>query len=155
MEAANRGASRARGLSVGLGISLPNEQGVNEYVSRELAFEFHYFFMRKFWLVYLAKALCVFPGGFGTLDELFELLTLTQTGTSRRPRPIILFGEEYWNEVVGWQTLVDWGVISEGDLDLFRICGNVDEAFEHLTAELTRLHSLGSPEPSDPEPPTR
>ncbi|MDH3283996.1 MAG: TIGR00730 family Rossman fold protein [Acidobacteriota bacterium] len=142
MEAANRGASEARGLSVGLGISLPMEQGVNSYVSRELAFEFHYFFMRKFWLVYLAKALCVFPGGFGTLDELFELMTLTQTGTSRRPRPIVLYGGEFWNKVIAWDTLVEWGVINHDDLDLFRVCSTVDEAFEFLTGELTRLHAL-------------
>jgi uncharacterized protein (TIGR00730 family) len=144
MEAANRGASAARGLSVGLGISLPLEQGVNRYVSRELAFEFHYFFMRKFWLVYLSKALCIFPGGFGTFDELFELLTLTQTGTSRRKRPIVLFGEEFWQSVVNWDALVDWGVVNAEDLDLFRTCSSVDEAYEFLVAELTRLHGLES-----------
>ncbi len=153
MEAANRGASEARGLSVGLGISLPMEQGVNRYVSRELAFEFHYFFMRKFWLVYLAKALCIFPGGFGTMDELFELLTLIQTGTSRRRRPIVLFGEEFWREIVDWDALARWGVIDESDLGLFRICSSVDEAFDYLVRELTALHALDAAPPNDAQPP--
>ncbi len=142
MEAANRGASRARGLSMGLGISLPMEQGINEFVSRELAIEFHYFFMRKFWFVYLSRALVVFPGGFGTLDELFEVLTLIQTHKASRPRPVVLFGREYWEKVVGWQTLIEWGVIDRGDLDYFRIVDTVDEAYDHLTAELTRIHGL-------------
>ena len=142
MQAANEGASRAAGVSVGLGISLPFEQGVNEFVSRELAFEFHYFFMRKFWFVYLAKALAIFPGGFGTFDELFEVLTLMQTGKSSRPRPIVLYGAEFWENVVDWDLLVEWGTISKEDLDLIRICGSVDEAFEHLTGRLTALHDL-------------
>lgn len=142
MEAANRGASRARGLSVGLGISLPMEQGVNEFVSREVAFEFHYFFMRKFWFVNRARALVVFPGGFGTCDELFEVLTLVQTGKTSRPRPIVLFGRSFWETVINWQALVDWGVIDPGDLDLMKVCDTVDEAFDFLTHELARLHSL-------------
>jgi hypothetical protein len=142
MEAANRGASRARGLSVGLGISLPHEQGINEFVSRELAFEFHYFFLRKFWFVYLAKALIVFPGGFGTLDELFEILTLVQTGKTSTPRPIVLYGREFWEGAVNWGQLVEWGVIDQPDLDLFRIVDGVDEAFEYLAEELTRRYQL-------------
>ena len=142
MEAANRGASRARGLSMGLGISLPLEQGINEYVSRELAFEFHYFFMRKFWFVYLSRALVVFPGGFGTMDELFEVLTLLQTHKASRPRPVVLFGKAFWESVIGWPTLVEWGLIDQNDLDLFRIVDSVDEAYDHLTAELTRIHGL-------------
>ncbi len=142
MEAANRGASRAKGLSVGLGISLPMEQGINPWVSHELAFEFHYFFMRKFWFVYLSKALVVFPGGFGTMDELFEVLTLVQTGKASSPRPIVLFGKEFWKEVVDWEALVRWGVISREDLDLFRMVDTVDDAFEFLVGELTRIHGL-------------
>ncbi len=142
MEAANRGASRAKGLSVGLGISLPMEQGINPWVSHELAFEFHYFFMRKFWFVYLSKALVVFPGGFGTMDELFEVLTLVQTGKAGSPRPIVLFGKEFWQEIIDWQALARWGVISPGDLGLFRMVDTVDEAFDHLVTELSRIHGL-------------
>jgi uncharacterized protein (TIGR00730 family) len=140
MEAANRGASEAAGISVGLGISLPRETTANPYITRELGFEFHYFFTRKFWFVYLAKALVVFPGGFGTLDELFELLTLVQTGKSRKQMPILLYGEEYWNEVCNFDALVKWGTISEEDLDLFRTASTPEEAFEHLKDELTRLY---------------
>ncbi|UCF68744.1 MAG: LOG family protein [Acidobacteriota bacterium] len=142
MEAANRGASLAKGLSVGLGISLPLEQSINQYVSRELGFEFHYFFMRKFWLVYLSKALVIFPGGFGTMDELFEVLTLVQTRKATRPRPIVLFGEEFWRAAVNWDALVDWGVIDADDLDLFRVCATVDQAYDFLTSELSRIHAL-------------
>jgi len=143
MEAANRGASRARGLSIGLGISLPHEQGINEFVSHELAFEFHYFFLRKFWFVYLAKALIVFPGGFGTLDELFEILTLVQTGKTSTPRPIVLYGRAFWEAAVNWDLLVEWGMIDRPDLDLFRIVDGVDEAFGYLTEELARRYQLG------------
>lgn len=144
MEAANRGASKAKGLSVGLGISLPFEQGINPYVSRELAFEFHYFFMRKFWFVYLAKALVVFPGGFGTMDELFELLTLVQTQKATRPRSIVLFGAEFWSRVLDWEALAEWGVIDEEDLGLFRICDSVEEAHNYLTTQLSAIHGLSS-----------
>jgi uncharacterized protein (TIGR00730 family) len=140
MEAANRGAHRAGGQSVGLNISLPFEQEPNLYQSRELAFEFHYFFMRKFWFVYLAKGLCVFPGGFGTLDELFDLLTLVQTEKTRKEMPIMLYGKEYWNEVVNFESLVKWGMIDPSDMGLFKICDGVDEAFEYLTTELLRLY---------------
>ncbi len=140
MEAANRGASEAAGLSVGLGISLPVEPAANPYITRELAFEFHYFFMRKFWFVYLAKALVVFPGGFGTLDELFELLTLVQTHKAQKPMPIVLYGREYWNEVAGFQAMVRWGTIGEADLGLFRVCDSTEEAFDYLREQLTALY---------------
>ena len=106
MEAANRGASEAKGLNVGLTISIPNDEFDNPYVSRELHFHFHYFFMRKFWFVYLAKAVVLFPGGFGTLDEMFEILTLVQTGKMRKRMPIVLFGAKYWDEVVNFDALV-------------------------------------------------
>jgi len=140
MEAANRGASEAAGISVGLGISLPMETTANPYITRELGFEFHYFFTRKFWFVYLAKALVVFPGGFGTFDELFELLTLVQTGKSRKKMPIVLYGKDYWNEVCNFEALVKWGTISADDLNLFRIASKPEEAFEYLKDELTRLY---------------
>jgi uncharacterized protein (TIGR00730 family) len=142
MEAANRGASRAEGVTVGLGISLPMEPSVNPYVSRELAFEFHYFFMRKFWFVYLAKAIVIFPGGFGTLDELFELLTLIQTGKSQLVRPVVLFGSEFWGRLIDFDLMVSWGVISSEDLKLFRIVDTVEEAFDFLTGSLNDLHDL-------------
>jgi uncharacterized protein (TIGR00730 family) len=140
MEAANRGASEASGISIGLGISLPSEPSHNPYITRELGFEFHYFFMRKFWFVYLAKGLVVFPGGFGTLDELFELLTLVQTRKLGKRMPIVLYGKEYWNDVIRFDALVRWEAIAAEDLDLFRIADSPDEAFEHLKGELTRLY---------------
>jgi uncharacterized protein (TIGR00730 family) len=149
MEAANRGASEASGLSIGLGISLPHEQSVNPYTTRELAFEFHYFFMRKFWFVYLAKALVVFPGGFGTLDELFELLTLIQTGKLGRRPPIVLYGRRFWEELLQLDTLVRWGTISPEDMELFHICDTPDEAFDFLRRELTEryLQPQGTTDP--------
>jgi uncharacterized protein (TIGR00730 family) len=145
MEAANRGASEADGLSIGLNISLPFEQFPNPYISRELNFEFHYFFVRKFWFVFLAKALVVFPGGFGTLDEFFELLTLVQTNKTQKQMPIVLFGSRYWNEIINFESLVKWGVISPQDLDLFKVYDDVESAFSYLTEELTRLY-LGEKE---------
>jgi uncharacterized protein (TIGR00730 family) len=140
MEATNRGASEAAGISVGLGISLPREATANPYITRELAFEFHYFFMRKFWFVYLAKALVVFPGGFGTLDELFELLTLVQTRKIGKPMPLVLYGEEFWNAVLDFDALVRWGVISKNDVRLFHRSSSPQEAFEYLKGELSRLY---------------
>ena len=137
MEAGNRGASDVPGgLSVGLGISLPFEEKVNRYVPEELAFEFHYFFTRKYWFMYFAKALIVFPGGFGTLDEFAELLTLIQTQKIKKAMPIILFGSEYWNTVINIPAMVEWGTISESDLELFRVIDTVDEAFDYLTGNL-------------------
>ena len=140
MEAANRGASEAAGISIGLGISLPEEPTANPFITRELGFEFHYFFMRKFWFVYLAKALVVFPGGFGTMDELFELLTLVQTGKTGKPMPVVLYGKEFWEEVLNLEALVRWGTISEDDLDLFHISSTPEDAYEFLESELTRLY---------------
>jgi uncharacterized protein (TIGR00730 family) len=137
MQAANQGAHAAGGKSIGLGISLPFEQGVNHYIPEELKFEFHYFFVRKFWFVSLAKALVAFPGGFGTLDELFETLTLIQTAKIKYPTPVVLFGSEFWNEVVNFDALVRWGTISPEDLQLFRIVDTVEEAYTHIVEQLS------------------
>ena len=137
MEAANRGASEVEGgKSIGLGISLPFEEGVNQYVTPELAFEFHYFFTRKYWFAYLAKAMAVFPGGFGTMDELFEVLTLRQTGKIKKPMPTVLFGTGYWNSVFNIQAMVEWGTISQKDLSLYHVTDSVDDAFDFLTRAL-------------------
>ena len=140
MEAANRGASEAAGISIGLGISLPMETTDNPYITRELSFEFHYFFTRKFWFVYLAKAMVVFPGGFGTMDELFELLTLIQTGKINKKMPVVLYGDEFWSDVINLDALVRWGTISKEDLKLLRRASTPHEAFEFLRDELTRLY---------------
>ena len=137
MEAANRGAHNAGGPSIGLNISIPFEQEPNPYMTQELSFEFHYFFIRKFWFFYLGKALVVFPGGFGTLDELFELLTIVQTHKSKKYMPIILYGTKYWNELINFNAMIKWGTISEQDLKLFRFFDDVDAAFEFLKDELT------------------
>jgi hypothetical protein len=136
MEAANRGASEAKGLNVGLTISLPNEEFNNPYISHELHFHFHYFFMRKFWFVYLAKAVVLFPGGFGTMDELFEILTMVQTRKMRKRVPIVLFGTKFWDEVVNFDALVRYGTISPEDLRLFHRVDTVDEAYELITRGL-------------------
>jgi uncharacterized protein (TIGR00730 family) len=137
MEAANLGAHNAGGKSVGLGISLPFEQGVNEYIPKELQFEFHYFFVRKYWFVLLAKALVAFPGGFGTMDELFETLTLVQTKKIKEVPPIVLFGSEFWNDVCDFDALVKWGTISSEDVDLFKIVDTVEEAHDYIVDCLT------------------
>jgi len=150
MEAANRGAKQAGGRSVALNISLPFEQAGNPYQTPELAFEFHYFFVRKFWFVYLAKGFVVFPGGFGTMDELFEVLTLVQTQKSVKPMPIVLYGRDYWEEVVNFKALVDWGTISPGDLDLFHLCDTVDEAFDYLTGRLDAFYLNPKPKAAEP-----
>jgi uncharacterized protein (TIGR00730 family) len=144
MEAANRGASEAKGLNVGLTISIPNEEFDNPFVSRELHVHFHYFFMRKFWFVYLAKAVVLFPGGYGTLDELFEILTLVQTRKMKKRMPLVLFGPKFWNEVVNFDALVHYGTISPEDARLFHFTDSVDEAYELITRGLTE-HALGSP----------
>ena len=137
MEAANRGAHNVGGKSIGLGISLPFEQGVNQYIPDMLQFEFHYFFVRKYWFVLLAKALVAFPGGFGTMDELFETLTLVQTGKITEVPPIVLFGSEFWNSVVNFDALVEWGTISPEDLDLFKVVDTVEEARDTIIEQLT------------------
>jgi uncharacterized protein (TIGR00730 family) len=147
MEAANRGASEAKGLNVGLTISIPNEEFYNSYVSRELHMHFHYFFMRKFWFVYLAKAVVLFPGGFGTLDELFEILTLVQTRKMRKPMPIVLFGTKFWDNVLNLDALVRYGTISAADLRLFHRTDSVEEAYELITRGLIEF-ALGSPGPT-------
>jgi uncharacterized protein (TIGR00730 family) len=146
MEAANRGASEAKGLNVGLTISIPVSEFDNPYVSRELHVHFHYFFMRKFWFVYLAKAVVLFPGGYGTLDELFEILTLVQTRKMKKRMPIVLFGAKFWNEVVNFDALVRYGTISPEDAHLFHLTDSVDEAYDLITRGLTE-HALGSPGP--------
>jgi uncharacterized protein (TIGR00730 family) len=146
MEAANRGASEAKGYNVGLTISIPNEQFDNPYISRELDFNFHYFFMRKFWFIYLAKAVVLFPGGFGTLDELFEILTLVQTGKMRKRIPIILFGRKFWSEIINFDALVRYGTISPEDVDLFHLMDSIDDAYAIITRELIE-HSIAIPGP--------
>ena len=127
MEAANRGAAEAGGKTIGLNISLPHEQAANPYITPELAFEFHYFFMRKLWFAHLARGLVAFPGGFGTLDELTEILTLAQTHKLERQIPVILYGTEYWNEIINFKALLRHGVISAQDLDLF-VCVDTPDA---------------------------
>ncbi len=144
MEAANRGASEARGLNVGLNITLPNEQSGNPYITRNLSLQFNYFFMRKFWFVYLAKALVMFPGGFGTMDELFEALTLVQTGRLRKPLPIVLFGGAFWDRVMDLGQMAEAGTIDVADLDLLYRTDDVGEAFDFLTHQLVR-HALDRP----------
>ena len=143
MEAANRGATEAKGLAVGLSISLPSEQSGNPFISDDLEMNFHYFFMRKFWFLYLAKAMVVWPGGFGTLDEVMETLTLIQTNKLRKQIPIVLFDSDFWNNVVNWDFLADKGVISRSDLDLFQICDTVDDAYKYLTKKITATHLRG------------
>jgi uncharacterized protein (TIGR00730 family) len=137
MEAANRGASEAGGKTIGLNIGLPFEQLPNPYITPELSFEFHYFFMRKFWFAYMAKALVVFPGGFGTLDELMELLTLTQTQKLAKKMTIVLYGKSYWQEIVNFDALLKYGMISPEDLNLFQFADDPQTAFELLKNGLT------------------
>jgi uncharacterized protein (TIGR00730 family) len=132
MEAANRGAADAGGRSIGLNISLPHEQRPNPYITPGLGFEFHYFFMRKLWFAHLAKALVVFPGGFGTLDELTEIITLAQTKKLEREIPILLYGGSYWNEIINFKALLRHGVISAEDLELFTFVDEPAAALAHL-----------------------
>jgi uncharacterized protein (TIGR00730 family) len=146
MEAANRGASEARGENIGLNISLPFEQQDNPYITRRLAFEFHYFFMRKFWFSYLAKAMVVMPGGFGTLDEFMEIVTLVQTLKIKKRLPIVLYGTEYWDEVLHLEPMVKYGTISPEDVNLFFRTDSVDEAFDFVVREL-ETHALKKPVP--------
>jgi uncharacterized protein (TIGR00730 family) len=144
MEAANRGAARAGGKSIGLNISLPFEQMPNPYISPELSFLFHYFFTRKFWLVNKAKAVVAFPGGFGTLDEVFETLTLAQTGKiPRQDLSVVLYGEEYWRKTIHFEHLLENGTISPEDLALFKYCSTPGEAFAYLKGRLKASLSTG------------
>jgi hypothetical protein len=145
MEAANRGAALAGGRSVGLNIGLPHEQRPNPHISPELSFEFHYFFMRKLWFAHLARALIVFPGGFGTFDELFEMLTLAQTRKLDRNMLILLYGSTYWREVINFEALVRHGVIGDEDLKLFSFVDSPREALERLQSGIELVPSSGAP----------
>ena len=145
MEAANRGASEAGGRTIGLNIGLPHEQRPNPYVTRELSFEFHYFFMRKLWFAHLARALVVFPGGFGTLDELAEILTLVQTGKLERQIAILLYGSSYWNEIINFDALVRHGMISAEDLGLFQFADDPASALRLLQTGLAAEPERSSP----------
>jgi len=145
MEAANMGALEAGAKTIGLNIALPFEQMPNPHISPSLNFEFHYFFMRKFWFAYLSKALVIFPGGFGTMDEFFEILTLAQTQKLAKKILVVVYGSEYWNRLINFQTMVDAGTISPEDLELFKIVDSPEEGFEFLRDGLTK-HHLG-PEP--------
>lgn len=138
MEAANKGAHLAGGHSIGLNISIPHEQFSNKYVDPKYNFEFHYFFMRKLWFMYLAKALIVFPGGFGTMDELMELLTLVQTKKITKKMKIIIYDEAFWREIINFDALAEHGTISKEDMKLFDFCNSIDEAFEKVTAHFNK-----------------
>ena len=140
MEAANRGATEANGKTIGLNIKLPFEQGANPYITDGLHFEFHYFFMRKFWFAYMAKALVIFPGGFGTLDEMFEILTLMQTEKLAKQIQIILYGTDYWDPILKLEPMEEWGAIGPGDMELVKRANTPAEAFELLKAHLTEHH---------------
>src|SRR5438067_2550421 len=146
MEAANLGAKEAGAKTIGLNIRLPFEQYPNPYITPSLNFEFHYFFMRKFWFAYLAKALVIFPGGFGTLDELFEILTLAQTQKLAKKILVVIYGSEYWNRVINFQALADSGTISPQDMELFKMVDSPEEGFEYLRDGLTKYH-LGPLQP--------
>ncbi len=145
MEAANRGAMDAGGRTIGLNIGLPHEQRPNPFITPGLSFQFHYFFMRKLWFAHLARALVVFPGGFGTLDELFEILTLSQTGKLDRSPGVLLYGTEYWNEVFNFRALARYGVVAPADLELFHFADSPEEALAALRQSITP-----EPEPSTP-----
>jgi hypothetical protein len=151
MEAANLGAHEAGGKTIGLNINLPFEQVPNPYITSSLNFEFHYFFMRKFWFAYLAKALVIFPGGFGTLDELFEILTLAQTEKLAKKILVVIYGREYWSKILNLQTMADAGTISAEDLDLFKMVDSPEEGFEYLRDNLTKYHLVGLPKEGLPE----
>ena len=151
MEAANRGASENNGKSIGLNIGLPFEQSENPYITPDLGFEFHYFFMRKFWFAYLAKAMVFFPGGFGTLDELMEVLTLAQTRKLNKKIIIVLYGKEFWSEVLNLSALVRHGTISESDLKLFDFADSPEDAFNILVEQLNKYYL--QPEKQAPQAP--
>ncbi len=145
MEAANLGAHEAGGKTIGLNIQLPFEQHPNNFITPSLNFQFHYFFMRKFWFAYLAKGLVIFPGGFGTMDELFEILTLAQTDKLAKKILVIIYGSEYWNKIINFQAFVEAGTVSPQDLELFKIVDDPTEAFEFLRDGLTKYHLGGTP----------
>ncbi|MGD0568342.1 MAG: TIGR00730 family Rossman fold protein [Candidatus Sulfotelmatobacter sp.] len=145
MEAANLGAYEAGGKSIGLNINLPFEQYPNPYITPALNFEFHYFFMRKFWFAYLAKALVIFPGGFGTIDELFEILTLAQTDKLAKKILVVIYGSEYWHRIMNFQAFVDAGTVSPEDLNLFKFVDTPEDAFTFLRDGLTEHHLGGQP----------
>jgi hypothetical protein len=145
MEAANLGAHEAGGKSIGLNINLPFEQNPNSYITPALNFEFHYFFMRKFWFAYLAKALVIFPGGFGTIDELFEILTLAQTDKLAKKILVVIYGSEYWHRIMNFQAFVDAGTVSPEDLNLFKFVDSPEDAFKFLREGLTEYHLGGPP----------
>src|SRR6202161_4355034 len=140
MEAANLGAHEAGGKTIGLNINLPFEQYPNSYITPALNFEFHYFFMRKFWFAYLAKALVIFPGGFGTIDELFEILTLAQTDKLAKKILVVIYGSKYWHRIMNFEAMLDAGVISAADLELFKMSDSPEESFEFLKDGLTKYH---------------
>ena len=141
MEAANKGAKKAGGYSIGLNISIPFEQFVNKYVTPDLSFEFHYFFMRKFWFAYLSKALVIFPGGFGTMDELFEILTLVQTQKIKKKLAVVIYDSKYWSKILNFDALVEMGMISKSDLGLFTMCNSIDEAYDTIIRHLKKYYS--------------
>ena len=143
MEAANRGAKEAGGKTIGLNINLPFEQYPNPYITPSLNFEFHYFFMRKFWFAYLAKALVIFPGGFGTFDELFEILTLAQTDKLAKRILVVIYGSAYWKKLINFQAMIDSGTIAPADLDLFKMVDSPEEGFEFLRDGLMKYHLAG------------
>ncbi len=152
MEAANLGAHEAGGKTIGLNINLPFEQNPNPYITPSLNFEFHYFFMRKFWFAYLAKGLVIFPGGFGTLDELFEILTLAQTEKLAKKIVVVIYGSAYWKKIINFEAMVDAGVISGPDLELFKMSDSPEESFEFLKEGLTRYHLAPQPARRSSEP---
>jgi len=145
MEAANRGAYEAGGKSIGLSIELPHEQFANPYISPELSFNFHYFFMRKLWFAQIAKALIVFPGGFGTMDELWEMMTLLQTGKLTRTNLILIYGRRYWDEVLNLKAMMRWGMINPTEYGLLQFADTVDDAFEVIRAGLEKYHMQVDP----------
>jgi uncharacterized protein (TIGR00730 family) len=145
MEAANLGAHEAGGKTIGLNINLPFEQNPNSYITPALNFEFHYFFMRKFWFAYLAKALVIFPGGFGTIDELFEILTLAQTDKLAKKILVVIYGSEYWHRIMNFQAFVDAGTVAPEDLNLFKFVDAPEDAFTFLRDGLTEYHLGGQP----------
>jgi len=152
MEAANKGAHLAHAPSIGLNIHLPFEQHANPYISSHLNFEFHYFFVRKFWFVYMAKAIIMFPGGFGTLDEMMEVLTLVQTERITKKMVIVLYGSEFWSKVINFDTLVETGMVSPQDLGLFKICSTVEEAYTYVTGHLDTATNSVAAKPNGAHP---